>query len=400
MKEGWEIKKLGEICSITDGSHNPPKGVEYSDYRMLSSQNVQNGYLDMDKVRYLSEEDFRNENKRTQAKKGDVLLTIVGTIGRTCVLNGYEENITFQRSVAILSPKSGIDSHFIMYNLLSLNSFLNKEANGAAQKGIYLKQLAKVPIGLPPMSEQQRIVDILDAEFEKIDRLRSNAELNLRHAKDLFQAALKEVFAVQERCPSMTIEQTCSFQNGFAFKSTTFTTSGEPILRISDIQNDVVVDNSVVYFNPKSYKEDLSRFKVYPDDILIAMSGGTTGKIGINRTGKTFYLNQRVGVFREKKDVLNHMYLFYYLHTKSDESLKIAAGAAQPNLSTQQIKGFVLPVPSLPEQQTIVKMLDDLNAKCKILQDNYTKTITLCDDLKQSLLRKAFHGELSGETAS
>ena len=400
MKEGWEIKKLGEICSITDGSHNPPKGVEYSDYRMLSSQNVQNGYLDMDKVRYLSEEDFRNENKRTQAKKGDVLLTIVATIGRTCVLNGYEENITFQRSVAILSPKSGIDSHFIMYNLLSLNSFLNKEANGAAQKGIYLKQLAKVPIGLPPMSEQQRIVDILNAEFEKIDRLRSNAELNLRHAKDLFQAALKEVFAVQERCPSMTIEQTCSFQNGFAFKSTTFTTSGEPILRISDIQNDVVVDNSVVYFNPKSYKEDLSRFKVYPDDILIAMSGGTTGKIGINRTGKTFYLNQRVGVFREKKDVLNHMYLFYYLHTKSDESLKIAAGAAQPNLSTQQIKGFVLPVPSLPEQQTIVKMLDDLNAKCKILQDNYTKTITLCDDLKQSLLRKAFHGELSGETAS
>jgi type I restriction enzyme S subunit len=74
--------------------------------------------------------------------------------------------------------------------------------------------------------------------------------------------------------------------------------------------------------------------------------------------------------------------------------LRISAGAAQPNLSTAQIKAFEIPVPSLQEQDRVVVRLNDLNDKCKALQDNYQKTLTLCDDLKQSLLRKAFNGEL------
>ncbi len=194
-KEGWKEKKLGEVCEkITDGSHNPPKGVVKSENLMLSSQNIQNDYLDMSNARYISDEDFRKENQRTSASKGDVLLTIVGTIGRTCVLKGTEGNITFQRSVAVLKPSSNILSRFLMFFLLSQNSVLNTTAQGAAQKGIYLKQLGILGIFYPPLSDQQSIVDTLDSLKSKVDRLKANFEKISKECDALKQALLKEVF--------------------------------------------------------------------------------------------------------------------------------------------------------------------------------------------------------------
>ena len=183
--------------------------------------------------------------------------------------------------------------------------------------------------------------------------------------------------------------EVCTFINGFAFKSSKFTESGEPIIRISDIQNGMVVDSNVVYFDIDSYSENLSKYKVYPNDILIAMSGGTTGKIGINYTNREFYLNQRVGVFRENNNVLNHMFLFYYLHTKGEDSLKMAAGAAQPNLSTAQIKDFDIPIPTLSEQKEIVEHLDSSFAKIDKLKENATKNLEEAKALFQSALKDA-----------
>ena len=183
--------------------------------------------------------------------------------------------------------------------------------------------------------------------------------------------------------------EVCTFINGFAFKSNKFTNEGSPIIRISDIQNGLVDDTNVVYFDINSYSENLSKYKVYPNDILIAMSGGTTGKIGINYTNKEFYLNQRVGVFRENTSVLNHMFLFYFLKTKGTESLVIAAGAAQPNLSTAQIKNFVIPLPPLSEQKAIVEYLDSSFAKIDQLKTNAAKNLEEAKALFQSALKDA-----------
>ena len=180
----------------------------------------------------------------------------------------------------------------------------------------------------------------------------------------------------------------CDFRSGFAFKSNKFTKMGEPIIRISDIQNEEIDDSNLVYFDPKSYTEDLSKYLIYPGDILIAMSGGTTGKLGINTSKRTFYLNQRVGVFRENKKYLNHRYLFYYLHTKSEESLRIAAGAAQPNLSTAQIKSFIIPVPPLSEQQSIVDYLDSAFAKIDAMKANAEKALNEAKALFQASLKE------------
>ena len=180
----------------------------------------------------------------------------------------------------------------------------------------------------------------------------------------------------------------CDFRSGFAFKSNKFTKMGEPIIRISDIQNEEIDDSNLVYFDPKSYTEDLSKYLIYPDDILIAMSGGTTGKLGINTSKRTFYLNQRVGVFRENKKYLNHRYLYYFLHTKSEESLRIAAGAAQPNLSTAQIKSFIIPVPPLSQQQSIVDYLDSAFAKIDAMKANAEKSLNEAKALFQASLKE------------
>ena len=153
------------------------------------------------------------------------------------------------------------------------------------------------------------------------------------------------------------LEDVCYFQNGFAFKSNLFLEKGRPIIRISNIQNQQVVESDLVYFNEDDYKENFDKFKVSKGDILIAMSGGITGKIGVNTLDKVFYLNQRVGKFSPNKSLLNQ-YLYYYLLTKTEESLIISAGSAQPNLSTEQIKNFLVPSPSMQEQQRIITILD------------------------------------------
>jgi type I restriction enzyme, S subunit len=149
----------------------------------------------------------------------------------------------------------------------------------------------------------------------------------------------------------------CKLQNGFAFKSSKFKDFGESILRITNIKNNVIDENKIVFFNPNDYKENLERFKVQKNDLLIAMSGATTGKLGFNRLDKTFYLNQRVGKLIPSSE-LEKKFLFYQLSTKIEENLKISQGAAQPNLSAQQINDIEIYLPPLSEQKRIVTKLD------------------------------------------
>ena len=205
---------------------------------------------------------------------------------------------------------------------------------------------------------------------------------------------MKEGWKVQ------TLGTICDFQNGFAFKSNSFCETGVGVVRISDIQNGEVSTEKMTYVDPHKINDDLSNFKVRPNDILIAMSGGTTGKLGINKTGKEFFQNQRVGLFREHKDKLNHLYLYYFLQTKTEESLRIAAGAAQPNLSTSQIKGFEIPVPPLSEQDRIVKKLDEAFAKIDALKQNAEKGLQAVKDLWQATLTSLYIRKDGWNTAS
>lgn len=195
----WAISKLGELCTfITDGSHNPPKGIEKSEYLMLSSRDINNGELTFDKPRYLSKKDFDSENKRTDLQIDDVLLTTVGTIGRTAIYSGIPKNVTFQRSVSVLrTNKDRISSKFLMHFLDSLTELLNREARGVAQQGIYLNQVRKLEIPVPTLDEQLFLVEFLDDHLSRLDSSVKLADLMEKQASALRRSLLQAAFTGQ-----------------------------------------------------------------------------------------------------------------------------------------------------------------------------------------------------------
>ncbi|MDU9794265.1 restriction endonuclease subunit S [Helicobacter pylori] len=170
--------------------------------------------------------------------------------------------------------------------------------------------------------------------------------------------------------------EVCDFQNGFAFQRKNFRNTGLPIIRISNIQNDRLLLDEVIYFSLNDYKgTNFEPFKITKGDILIAMSGATTGKIGILTFDATLYLNQRVGKFKPNITKLNNKFLYYFLLTKINFLYSLAGGGAQPNLSSNQIlQQITIPIPPLEIQQEIVKILDaftELNTELKARKKQY-----------------------------
>lgn len=170
----WKWVRLKNICSkIVDGDHNPPKGENSAtDYLMLSASNInQDTLIDLNKARYLSKECYLLENERTKLEKGDILLTTVGTIGRSCIFQGGM-NICFQRSVTVISAfvfnkylKYILDSNYVF-------SFMNNNAKGTAQKGFYLNQVDNLVVPIPPLAEQKRIVDKVEELLALCDKFK------------------------------------------------------------------------------------------------------------------------------------------------------------------------------------------------------------------------------------
>lgn len=191
-EKGWAVKTLGETCTkITDGSHNPPQGVDISDYLMLSSKNVTYSGFTFEEPRYLTKEQFDSENKRTNVTKGDVFLVIVGAgVGKCCVYT-YELPITLQRSVAVLRPNVNLlQSVYLNAFLQGAHDLICSNANGAAQKGIYLKQLSKINIPLPPLPLQSAFASRVAAiEEEKAAIAESIEKMQM-----LLNARMQEYF--------------------------------------------------------------------------------------------------------------------------------------------------------------------------------------------------------------
>lgn len=178
---------------------------------------------------------------------------------------------------------------------------------------------------------------------------------------------------IKELCPDgvefRKLGEVCEFINGFAFKSSLFKDEGLPIIRITNI-NGISIDLSdVKFFDSRDYKSNLQSFSVSFGDILIAMSGATTGKIGYYDNEDIAYLNQRVGKFVPNVNVLNNRYLFHFLLSKTSELYIMAGGGAQPNLSSNKLMNeLYIPLPPLEIQNEIVRILDTFTSHTAELQ--------------------------------
>lgn len=172
LPNNWVWTKLGDISlKLTDGSHNPPKN-QNSNYRMLSAKNIFNRKINFfEDDRRISKEDFEKENIRTKLENNDILLTIVGTIGRTALVKATDINLTFQRSVAVIKTFILQEYLELFMNSKFFNQELYKNAKGTAQLGVYLNKLKDLKIVIPPLEEQKEIVRVLDKIFEEENRI-------------------------------------------------------------------------------------------------------------------------------------------------------------------------------------------------------------------------------------
>jgi len=186
IPEEWEVVRLGEIVEyLRDGSHGTHENVENGIY-FLSAKDINDGKVLFPKdSRFISEKDYRFIMKEFEFKKGDILLTIVGTIGKVAYIRGNEPKFTIQRSVAIIRTKSSVDFKYIYYFLQSnyFKSQLELKTNASAQGGVYLNSLSNLLIFLPnSIGEQKRIASVLSQIDETIEKETAYKE-KLRHLK-------------------------------------------------------------------------------------------------------------------------------------------------------------------------------------------------------------------------
>jgi type I restriction enzyme S subunit len=187
----------------------------------------------------------------------------------------------------------------------------------------------------------------------------------------------------------------CKLKNGFAFKSTEYQNEGVPVIRISDINQGIVSGEDAIKVQAQDVYEN---YLVENNDILVAMSGATTGKFGIYKSTEKAYQNQRVGKFKILNEkVLNNQFLFYQINSLKRQIEKDAYGGAQPNISSNKIEQMEIVLPPLSEQLAIVSKIEELLSD---LENGKQQLLTAQQQLKvyrQSLLKAAFEGRLTNK---
>lgn len=202
MKAGWQTKKLRDVCvTIQDGAHESPQRQFDSPgkgrFLYITSKNIRNNCLDLGNVSYV-EEDFHNRiYPRCKPSVGDVLLTKDGANTGNVTLNTLDEPFSLLSSVCLIKTKpDALKPGFLSYYIQSPDGLesITGQMTGAAIKRIILRDIKLAPIPIPPLSEQRRIVGILDEAFDGLARATANAEQNLRNARALFESHLQSVF--------------------------------------------------------------------------------------------------------------------------------------------------------------------------------------------------------------
>jgi type I restriction enzyme S subunit len=352
--------------------------------------------------------------KQKDVEDGNGLYPVYGASGIIGHINTYHQNnnyiaivkdgsgigrVTFmpaQSSVIgtmqYILPKNGFNINYIGYCLQSLD--LSKYKQGAAIPHIYFKDYGERIVKVAEdMDEQQRVVDYLDALFAKIDRMKDNTSKALDEAKALFQSALSEVMTSKDRWEEKTLEDLGELKNGmnytqnesgysihilgvgdFGDKYCIDNTSSLPIVALNETPNDkyLLKDEDIVFVRSNGNKQLVGRcVLVYPHNTPTSFSG--------------FCIR-----FRKNNNDLDSEYLVYYLKKPETRKSLTGNGANISNLNQKVLKQLSIAYPSLPEQRAIVNHLDTIFEKVKTLEANYTKIVTECDTLKQSILKQIF----------
>ena len=298
---------------------------------------------------------------------GDILFAITGEsvddIAKCCAYIGHETCLAGGDVVVL---KHNEDPKYLSYALSTLDAQKQKSKGKVKSKVVHssVPDIKSIRIPVPPLEVQHEIVRILDTFTELTSELTENLSKELTARKHQYTYYRNKLLEKNTKAMKMKLGDIFDFQNGFAFKSRLFKESGNAILRIVNIKANQISTDNLVFFDEADYKENLSPYIVRQNDIVIAMSGATTGKIGVNVTPFNFYLNQRVGKFIPKENIVLSRYLYHLLLQMSEEIHAISEGGAQPNLSSEKLKKLTAYIPPISEHKRIVKVLDTFAYLC------------------------------------
>ncbi|OFD57537.1 hypothetical protein BWGOE4_31260 [Bacillus mycoides] len=396
VPKNWIWGNLNSMSSlIVDGSHNPPPK-KNEGYPMLSGRNVLNGKINFETDRYVSEGDYQKEYRRTPIEPNDVLLTIVGTIGRTTIVPKEYSPFVLQRSVALIKPK--INSNYLAYYFSSpyFQFYLQNNAKGTAQKGVYLKTLKSSVVPLPPFNEQKRIAEKLERLLNKIEEAKQLVE----EAKETFE--LRRVAFVNDLFEESSIKQMVNISDIADVKGGKRLPKGEalvnedtgfPYIKAGDLKNGTVLIDNLQFLLP-STQEKIKNYIVSAGDAYITIVGACIGDVGvIPQEVDGANLTENAAKLTNLKGCLPD-YLALWLSSNKAQNLikKSIASATLGKLSLTRIKSLPIPLFDIETQLRIVDKYGSFIEKEKKTSQNLDK-IDL-DVLKKSILSKAFRGEL------
>lgn len=409
VPRNWCWTALKHISShISDGSHNPPKD-SGKGIPLLSATNIRDHLIDIDSaVRWITEDQWTIENQRTKIETNDVLLTIVASIGRTAVVKN--EQFALQRSVAVIKPK--INSEFLSYYFESpyIQQFMLDNAKGTAQKGFYLNSLVELFCCVPPLAEQQRIVDRIESLFAKLDEAKQNVQdaldnFETRKAAILHRAFTGELTAQwrkehgvgmeswEARTSTQLFEYVTSGSRGWAKY---YADNGDIFVRMGNLNHGTIeLDLSDIQYVNLPGQTEGQRTKLQKNDILISITADI-GMVGIVREmEQNAYINQHIALARPTaKD--NAEFLAWYLI--SDVGLQQMRnkqrGATKIGLGLDDIRSLELLIPTREEQDEVVYILDNLLANEQQAKEAAEGVLEQIDLIKKAILARAFRGEL------
>ena len=388
MKQGWEIRKLGEVCKVIAGQS--PEGKFYnSEGKGMPFYQGKKEYGE----KYIGEPTTWTTKITKEADAGDILMSVRAPVGP---VNFSTQNICIGRGLAAIRAGKSLDKEFLFNFLLKHENEIVGNT-GAVFNSINKTQIENIPIPLPPLPEQQRIVSILDETFSVIERSRNNAEQNLKNAKEIFESYLQGVFENGNWEKKELRELTTILGDGL-HGTPKYTIEGDYYFINGNNLNDGRIE-----FKENTKRVNIDEFnkhkKNLTDRTVLVSINGTLGNIAFYN-GEKIILGKSACYFNLKesvdkgfvKYVLSSRYFIDYAHSE-------ATGATIKNVSLKSMREFKVPLPSLKEQQTIVRQLDALRAETQKLEAIYQKKIADLEELKKSILAKAFAGELKNEKA-
>ncbi|MAB23362.1 MAG: restriction endonuclease subunit S [Pseudomonadales bacterium] len=387
----WSNHKLGDYCEVIAGQS--PEGKYYNDSGDgLPFYQGKKEFGD----RYIGVPQKWTTKVTKKAKAGDILMSVRAPVGP---INFSTENICIGRGLAAIRPSDKLDKDFLFYYLLSKQDEI-QGSEGAVFASINKSQIEGLNLLYVGLEEQKRIVAILDQAFADIDKARALTEQNLKNARELFESYLQQLFSLSG---DGWLKSTLGEITGGVF-----TGPFGSLLHKSDYIEDGIPLVNPAHITPtgieidyqktvsKETAEKLSSYKMKIGDIVIGRRG-EMGRCALVTDIEEGFLCGTGSFFIKSSNQVSGSYLVRYLRSDFCRTRleKIAGGAVMPNLSNSDLSDLILNLPPLDEQRKLARKIDNIASQVEDIQRIYNSKLQFLDDLKRSLLKKAFSGGLT-----